>query len=127
MLGQHEIVDDLAGEHPVQHTVHLFGRHVLEAQAGPAGKLNVDQRLGRAQADAADLDHVGLDFMRVEIGTDRVERRLAAAEAAGARPHVDHGAHQGFTAEFGETLLALLARAGSWGPLASRIQARSSG
>ncbi len=61
-------------------SVTLWKRH-----AGAAGQLDVDHRLGRAQADAADLDHVGLD-LRARPGTARTAvERLAGARRPGRR------------------------------------------
>ena len=46
----------------LQQAAATFSASRLNDHAGAAGKLHFDERLGRAQPDAADLDHVGVGF-----------------------------------------------------------------
>ena len=56
------------------------------------GKLDVEDGLERAEADAADLDDLGVDALRGEVRPERFERlRDAGAQPARAGPDVDDG------------------------------------
>ena len=63
----------------------LLAGDLLEADPRAAGQLDIDQRLDRAEPDATDHDHVGLDFAAVEEGVHGGQGVLGAgAEAAGS-------------------------------------------
>ena len=72
----------------------VFG-HALESDAGAAGHLDVDDRLGRAEADAADFDQIGVEIELRQERLDRGDGRLGAgAQAAGAGADEDRRAAQ---------------------------------
>ena len=96
-----------AGEDFVQQLRHLLGRDLLERDPRAAGQLDIDDRFHGAESDATGLDHVGLDFVRVEISPHGVHRRLGPGpEAAGAGADVDRRPHHAVAPQFGQPLLA---------------------
>ena len=110
VLGKCQLVRDLAAQHGLQQTVDFVLGNLLEHDTRAARHLDVDQRFGRTQADAADFDHVGLDFVAIEIGTDGIQRLLSArTQAARARAHEDRRPHQTIAPQLGNAVLPLLA------------------
>ena len=73
---------------------------------GRAGQLHVHERLLDAEADAADLQHVGVDlWVGLQVAPDG-EQRLAGAGTQAARPgsDEDHRAGEGVAAQAGVPL-----------------------
>ena len=100
----------------------------MKADARPAGQLDVDDRLDGAHADAADLDHVGLDFVGIEILVDGGQCFFGAgAQAAGAGPDEDRGTRDGVAAQLGQPLLVLAGNCGVGRRRRSTVQESSSG
>ena len=98
-------------EHGVQQRRDLLLGDLREAQARPPGQLDVDQRFFDAQADAADLDDVGL-AARSRRATSRTAAsvlRGAGAEAARARADEDHRAGRRLAPQRRELRAAIVA------------------
>jgi hypothetical protein len=106
MLPQYPLVGDLAAEDGIQQGWHRLGRYPAERHPRLAGQLHVDDRLFRAEPDAADAHHVGLDLVMVQVFVNGVERLAGAgSQAAGSRPDEDHRLDDLVATDLGQTAI----------------------
>ena len=91
-LPQESLGRDLSLEDSIEESLDAFLGHGVEAEPIPPRELDVEQRLERTDADAADFDHRGLDTLLVQPGPNGAQGPgRSRAQAAGSGPDEDHG------------------------------------
>jgi len=90
-LAQPPVLGDLVVADGIEDGGHAVGGDMGERDPGAAGHLDVEQRLGRAHADAAHLDEIGGELVFPAVVPDRLRRLFGSgAQPAGAGAHIDH-------------------------------------
>jgi len=90
-LAQSLVFGDLVVADGVEDGRHAVGGDVGERDSGAAGHLDVQERFGRAHADAAHFDEFGGELVGLAVVPDRLRRLLGSgAQTAGAGAHEDH-------------------------------------
>ena len=93
-VGQRQVRPDVVAGHAGRHKIgRLVRRHVSIEYPRPAGLLDVHQRLGVAQPDAANDAHVGVDAPPAKLSAYglqclRYARGLAAYGGSDANPRL---------------------------------------
>ncbi len=79
-----------AQEVGLEDVTHAVRVHAAVEDARPPGRLDLDERLREAHAEAADGDHLGGDVKPGQLSSDRVEDLAGAGSAAtGSQTHGD--------------------------------------